>query len=157
MRSPRSSRPEPALSRDLSRRRHATMRSTSGISQEHSRNTSGVQATRCSSVPRFFVLTPRPLSSTVLPSSHCTRTENTHPRPRDLRVDVAHLPLPSRPIEPPLCQEYTVVVKVLTIADDAFRKSRRHKGERPAAQVAAGNLSHRPARPAGQPRPRTNR
>ena len=31
-----------------------------------------------------------------------------------------------------------------------FGKSRRHNGERPAAQVAAGNLSHRPTRPAGQ-------
>jgi hypothetical protein len=50
----------------------------------------------------------------------------------------------------PLCQEYTVVVKVLTIADDAFRKSRRHYGERLAAQVVAGNLSHRPTRPAGR-------
>ena len=57
---------------------------------------------------------------------------------------------PVSPDRTPLCQEYTVVVKVLTIADDAFRKSRRHNGERPAAQVAAGNLSPRPTRPAGQ-------
>src|SRR6516225_7398854 len=121
------------------------MRSTLGISQEHSRNTSGVQATRCSSVPRFSCAN----AEDPVTNSAAIVSRRTAPARRIRTHDPAHLP--SRLARSsPLCQEYTVAVKVLTIADDAFRKSRRHNGEGPEAQVAAGNLSHRPTRPAGQ-------
>ena len=85
------------------------MRSTLGISQKHSRNTSGAHAIRCCSVPRFSCAkADDPTNSSAAIASGC------HAPARRISGNLAIFEwtsiigaLPSCPIEPPRCQRYT--------------------------------------------------
>src|SRR6516165_6909901 len=85
------------------------MRSTLGISQKHSRNTSGAHAIRCCSVPRFSCAKAEdPTNSRVAIASGC------HAPTRRISGNLASFEststigaLPSCPIEPPRRQGYT--------------------------------------------------
>jgi len=108
------------------------MRSTWGMSQKHSRNTSGVQASRCCSVPRFSCAqTEDPANSSAAVVSGCNAPARRI-RARDPAMfDRA---LPSRPIETPSCAKNTqdfggqmVLVRCGVLPDDRIVRSSKDK------------------------------